>query len=126
MFLAALLVVAVCLGVAGRLLIPTGLGGVQQIVPYLYFSHTRGEFRSPDGDVELTVFTNDAGAAHSGTFPTWVIRHHWYGDEAVTKGYLLDSWGQAPLTWVSDRAFRIEFVAGRKSSQPAAAVVIVK
>ncbi len=96
-----------------RQLIPTGLGGFRAVIPFLFFSENRGEFKSPDGEITLVVYTNDAGAAHSGFFPTWVIREHWYGNEVVAKGCLEESRGPVPLTWTTPRSASIVFVKGR-------------
>jgi len=101
-----------------RQLIPSGLGGIQQVVPFLFFSESRGDFVSPSGDITLTVYTNDAGAGHSGLFPTWVIRKHWYGDEVVARGYLEDSQGPVPLAWTGPRTVNIRFVKGRYDDTP--------
>ena len=106
-------------GILGvRQLIPTGLGGLRQVVPFLFFSEKRGEYKSPDGEITLVVYTNNAGAAHSGSFPTWVVREHWYGDKVVTKGYLARSHGPVPLTWTTPRSASIVFVKGRYDDTP--------
>jgi len=106
-------------GILGvRQLIPTGLGGCGHVVPFLFFSEKRGEFESPGGEITLVVYTNDAGAAHSGNFPTWVVREHWYGDEVVAKGYLGESRGPVPLTWTTPRSARIVFVKARYDQTP--------
>lgn len=101
-----------------RQLIPSGLGGLKQIAPFLFFSINRGTFNSPDGEITLVVYSNDAGAAHSGAFPTWVVQKHWYGDEVVAKGYMAESHGLIPLTWISSRSVKIIFVKGRYDDTP--------
>lgn len=111
----AVLVVA-ALGI--RQLVPTGLGGLKQVIPFLFFSEKRVEVTSPDGEITLVVYTNDAGAAHSGWFPTWVVRKHWYGDEVVAKGYLQESRGPVPLTWTTPRSAVIVFMKGRYDDTP--------
>jgi hypothetical protein len=101
------------LGVVTVNVVPWGLGGVRQIVPYLCFSHARGTLCSPGGASAVAVVTNDAGAAHSGSFPSWVIVRHWWGKEVVARGYLKESEGPVPLVWTSETSFRLTFAKQR-------------
>ena len=105
--------------VVWRQIVPAGLGGIRQVVPFLCFSQGRGKFQSPDGEITLIVYTNDAGAGHSGLFPSWIVQEHWYGDSLVAKGYLEESRGSVPLEWTGPRTFTIEFVRGRYDDAPA-------
>ena len=117
-----MLIVVILLGasaVVWRQMVPTGLGGIRQVVPFLCFSQERGKFQSPDGETTLVVYTNDAGAGHSGLFPSWVMQEHWYGDSVVAKGYLEESRGPVPLKWTGSRTFTIGFMKGRYDDAPA-------
>jgi hypothetical protein len=93
-----------------RHIVPSGLGGV---TPYLVASANRGDFVSPGNSHTVTVYSNDAGAAHSGHFWTWVVEREWHGLVVVAKGYLDESTGPVPLRWKSQNSFVIDFVAGR-------------
>ncbi len=125
-------IIICCLGLVGafllfaRQIVPSGLGGMKQIIPYLFFSQSRGVFVPPGGTSRVEVVTNDAGAAHSGHFPTWVVREHWYGDEVVAKGYLEESQGPFPLKWTGPRTFTIGFVKGRYDDTPAPQLVTLR
>lgn len=99
--------------------IPTGLGGMRQIIPFLFFSEEAARFTSADGDIVLIVYVNDAGAAHSGQFPTWIVQRHWYGGTVVARGYLEHPRDRVPLTWLGPREFRIEFRKDRYDYRPA-------
>lgn len=95
--------------------IPSGLGGMKQIIPYLFFSVDRGTSASPGGTSEVRVISNDAGAMHSGCFWTWVVVQHWWGKQVVAKGYLDSSQGPVPLVWLDETSFSITFVKSRYS-----------
>jgi hypothetical protein len=94
-------------------IVPSGIGGIKQILPYLFFSHCRGHYESPGGTSDVVVVTNDAGAMHSGNFPTWIMVEKWSGKCVVAKGYLRDSRGPVPLEWVTETTFTVTFCAGR-------------
>lgn len=108
----AVTVIIPVLYVAYRHVVPIGLGGSRQIVPFLFFSTDRGTYDSPDGSCSVSVYSNDAGAAHSGFFPSWVVRRHWWGREVAAKGYLKSSTGGVPLTWRGRCRFQILFTQG--------------
>ena len=108
---------AAVLLLAVRQIVPSGLGGMKQIIPYLFFSQSTGMFASPSGSSRVEVVSNDAGAAHSGHFPTWVIVRHWWGKEVVAKGYLKSSQGDVPITWSSERSFTIVFSKQRHGDE---------
>lgn len=100
---------SVCIGH----LIPSGLGGIKQVIPYLLFSIDRGAYMSPGGTSKVRVVSNDAGAAHSGNFPTWVILQHWWGKQVVAKGYMESPRGVVPAVWLDETTFSITFVKNR-------------
>ena len=109
----ACLLLLAALSLCIRHVIPSGLGGMKQIIPYLFFSVDRGRYTSPAGTLQVRVISNDAGAAHSGHFPTWVIVQHWWGKEVVAKGYLESSRGSVPLVWLDETSFSIKFAQNR-------------
>jgi len=97
--------------------IPWGVGGIRQVGPYLWFAHVRGSFSSPGGTSTVVVVTNDAGAAHSGNFPSWLVVQRWWGKEVVAKGYLQDSRGPVPLVWTGENSLRITFMKTRHGDE---------
>lgn len=99
--------------IAIKQVLPAGLGGVRQVVPFLFFSQEVARYPSPDGRDVIIVYVNDAGASHSGWFPAWIVQARWHGDRVVAKGYLRDSQGPVPLVWTGPRTFMIEFMKGR-------------
>ena len=114
-----ILMAVVLLGIVGvRQLIPSGLGGMRQVVPFLFFSEKRATYTSPNNNITVAVYSNDAGAAHSGMFPTWVIMEHWYGDEVIAKGYLSSSRDTVPLVWTGPRTITIRFAKDRYDETP--------
>ena len=115
---AIVLLVAAALLIGIMHLLPVGLGGPKHIIPFLFSTLDRGTYSSPDGRNRVEIYSNDAGAMHSGTFPSWVVRRHWWGAEVVAKGYLEDSRGPVPLKWVGARTATIEFVKGKHDDTP--------
>lgn len=111
------LVLTAMLLVSVRHVLPSGLGGMKQVVPYVFFSQSRGVFTSPSGTHRVEVITNDAGAAHSGSFPTWVIVRRWWGKEVVAKGYLKVSQGDVPIVWSGEKSFTIMFAKQRYADE---------
>ena len=98
-------------------IVPSGLGGIRAVVPYLWFSQSRGLFTSPSSTSRVEMVTNDAGAAHSGNFATWVIVRHWWGKEVVAKGYLGSSEGDVPISWSGEKSFTITFLKSWRSEE---------
>jgi hypothetical protein len=97
--------------------IPTGLGGIKQIIPYLLFSVDRGVFTSPAQTSQVRVVSNDAGAMHSGKFWTWVLMQHWWGKQVVAMGYLESSHDPVPLAWIDETSFAITFSKNRYGNE---------
>jgi hypothetical protein len=109
-----------------RLTIPYGLGGVENIVPYLMFSEDREVSVSPDGEIVLRVRVYDGGATDGGNRPTDIIREQWWGDKVVVSGYLYDLAQDIELTWTGPRTFTINFVRGKRDTTPAPRTVTLK
>ena len=108
---------SLCLLVVGRLygaVIPWGAS----FQPFLLASVEGPILSSPDGERQIEVFFNDAGAAHSGNHWTWFTEHSWLvGRVVVTEGYLgaseaLDG-GELPVTWRSGDEFVVKFRKSR-------------
>lgn len=103
--------------VMGRLygaLIPWGAS----IQPFLLASVEGPVLSSPDGNRQIEVYFNDAGAAHSGDHWTWLTEHYWLvGRVVITEGYLgadeaLDG-REIPVTWGADNEFTVTFRESR-------------
>ncbi len=116
---AIVLLVAAAIAIGTMHLLPVGLGGPKHIIPFLFFTLNRGTYSSPDSRSRVEIYSNDGGAMHSGTFPSWVVRRHWWGAEVIAKGYLMDSRGPVPLKWVGSRTATIVFVKGKHDYTPA-------
>jgi len=98
--------------------VPRGVG----FFPYLLASTAPQVVAAPAGASELTVIFNDAGAAHSGNFWTWVVAEDWLrGKHVVAEGYSETGvrYGDEkfPLEWSKDGRFVARFVAGRRSNE---------
>jgi hypothetical protein len=110
-----MLVVVGVLLLGGRLyfeVIPLGAS----VLPFYYASERGSDLLSPGGH-EFQVYFNDAGAAHSGNYWTWVVERRIWGRVVVVGGYLNADvrYGSSPVPvkWVDDKP-QIEFERGRR------------
>lgn len=92
------------------------------VLPYLIASCDAGVIVAPDGRNRVAVVFNDAGAAHSGNFWTWVVKNHWlFGKSVVAEGYSGAEvrYGEQPfpLKWLGNRRFVVQFLSGRYSGE---------
>ncbi len=83
-------------------LVPRGV----EFTPFTEYSRQLSSVTSPNGKT-YEVFVNDAGAAHSGNYWTWVIDNNWLtGRYVVTEGYITSEYstGDSKLTveWDGD------------------------
>jgi len=106
-------------------IVPIGLESGDAIA-FVFFAQNRGTYSSPDGRSRITVYTADAGAAHSGAFWSWVVRRHWYGAQVVAAGYLEKSRGPVPFKWTGSGTAIVTFVKGRHDHDPAPRSIKVK
>lgn len=87
-----------------------------------YLARVEGPIlKSPDGQRELRVFFNDAGAMHSGNHWTWIVEDCWWcGSRVVDEGYLdYDALRtkSVPITWEANNEFRVDFLQDRYSAR---------
>ena len=97
--------------------------------PYVLASYESGRFSSPHGTTTVTVFLNDAGAAHSGSYWTWIVVDHWLtGKRVVGQGYSLDDFSESPpkIKWVDEYSFTIPFAQGRHDQKATETLVRLK
>jgi len=87
-------------------------------IPFL-FARVQGPIlTSPNASRTLTVYFNDAGAAHSGNHWTWVVENHWlFGSRMVTEGYLggeiAVSGDPVPHTWSDGNQIEVRYLISR-------------
>jgi hypothetical protein len=83
------------------------------ILPFILASDDGPTMHSPSGDVSLKVYFNDAGAAHSGHFWTWVVRNN----RVIAEGYSAPSVRYShvsfPLEWCDGDSFKVTFKTDR-------------
>lgn len=122
-FLSPVRGIRLAIGVAGLAL--AGFGLICQIVPwgasplpYLLASVYKGRYSSPGGSSTITVYYNDAGAAHSGAHWTWFVVQRW----PIGRVVILEGWsdteiidGPLDLEWTGEREFRVDLGAGPRS-----------
>ena len=80
----------------------------------------------PSGGQRPRVYFNDAGAAHSGLFWTWIVR----GNRVIAEGYSATEVCMQqvpfPIEWIDDKTFEVTFHSERYGGTTRTATVKLK